>query len=280
MGYIVLNSFQALMTNLIGVGVATFFLDGESLAPDIHVVHIELRHGPSSHARLNEGIDHGPVAIGAIAFASGPLAGFIALPITRESADGEEQISGIKQLAALGGRDGSFHLESHANGWELQLGHRISQGEWPELVDPLGEGFEVGHDPEQGFVTPDSAPLVIDRLLHVPLKVPGEPWRPRHPVIRAFFGRHVVQEQRQITALHFLGREARGHLEAEILLGPPVQPIRHIFREVDERRLTVSYGDLGESRPVIVRHIGVAGVTGSFFTVVEVAIIITLWPWL
>jgi len=34
-----------------------------------------------------------------------------------------------------------------------------------------------------------------------------------------------------------------------------VQPIGQIRRKVDERRLTVSYGDLGEPRPVFVRHI-------------------------
>jgi hypothetical protein len=62
----------------------------------------------------------------------------------------------------------------------------------------------MGHDPEQGFVTPGASPLVVHGLLHVPLKIAGEPWRPRHPLIRPFFGQHVVQEQPQIAALDFL----------------------------------------------------------------------------
>ena len=76
-GQVILNGPQPLLTNLIGVGVRTFFSYREGLAPDIHLLHIELGSGPTSHAGLDEGIDDGPIAIGAIPFASRPLAGFI-----------------------------------------------------------------------------------------------------------------------------------------------------------------------------------------------------------
>src|SRR5215208_8459282 len=171
MGQVLLNGAHPLLTNLIGVRVPTFFPYREGLAPAIYLLHIELGNGPASHASLSEGIDDGPVAIRAIPFTSRPLAGFIALPITREAANSEEQIRRIEELAPLGRCQRPLHLKSHADGWELHLRHRIPQGEGPELVHPLGEGFEVGHDPEQGFVTPDASPLVMHCLLHVPLKI-------------------------------------------------------------------------------------------------------------
>ena len=92
-GQVILNGPQPLPTNLIGVSVPTFFPDRQGLAPDIDMLHIELRNRPASHTGLNERIDDGPIAIRAIPFASRPLAGLIALPIAREPADGEEQIS-------------------------------------------------------------------------------------------------------------------------------------------------------------------------------------------
>jgi hypothetical protein len=64
-----------------------------------------------------------------------------------------------------------------------------------------------------------------------------------------------LQEQSEVTTLHFLRRGARRDLKAEILLGPPPQAIRHILSKLNQGGLTVSYGDLGESRPVFVRHI-------------------------
>ncbi len=63
-------------------------------------------HGRSSHPCFNQGVDDGPVAVRAVALATGALRGdAVAVAVTGAPTGLGQQIGGVEETPALGGRD-------------------------------------------------------------------------------------------------------------------------------------------------------------------------------
>ncbi len=72
---IILDGIEPLAADLVGLDHAAFLLDVEDALFEVDVGEVDPGHGRPSHPRFNQGVDDGPVAVRAVALATGAVRG-------------------------------------------------------------------------------------------------------------------------------------------------------------------------------------------------------------
>ncbi len=148
------------------------------------------------------------------------------MAVTGASPGLRQQVGGVQEAPALGGRNRPLDFQEVGGRNRFDLRHRVAQGKRSVLVDPLGEGLEVGEDAVDRSVVPAAGAFFFKLLLEGDLEGLGEARRPLRPVVRADLLEHEREEQRKVTPLDTLGGFQRRHFKPEVRFHPGGKGVR------------------------------------------------------
>ncbi|MFB3075203.1 MAG: hypothetical protein ACE1Z6_08505, partial [Candidatus Methylomirabilales bacterium] len=100
------------------------------------------------------------------------------------------------------------------------LRHRVAQGKRSVLVDPPGEGLEVGEDAVDGPVVPAAGAVFFKLLLQRNLERLGEAGCPLAARVGADLLDHEPDEEHKVAPLDALRRFQRRYFKPEVCFHP------------------------------------------------------------
>jgi hypothetical protein len=188
-GHVVLDRLQTLLADRITVPESTFFRGHDGLAGGIDVIDIELGDRGPAHAGFDQRVDDRPVAPRPVALSAGPFVRqcnvLAASPIAGPAADDRKQVGSLQQTGALLFGERAFDLKTDRHNEVFELLRGVTEGKGSVLVDPSGEGFEMGEGTVDRAVGKSSASCFLDFAAQRFDEGAGDAGSPGSPVIVA-----------------------------------------------------------------------------------------------